>query len=365
MSLSTTFVTLPICKRIELTADAFCLTLAVPAAVRQQFEFVPGQYVTVRRTEKDQSKDALRRSYSICSSAAEYARTGEFSVGIKRVTHGQFTESAHAQLQVGQTLDVLPPAGRFVMHAGEQHGHHLAIAAGSGITPILSIMQAVLAGSARSQFTLVYGNRSSNQVMFLEALEALKNQYMTRVKLIHVLSAQPQEVDLFNGRIDRAKVTQLLGNLMPANTVDVAWLCGPDSLIDQAEQALLDAGVARTQIRSERFGQPSAVIRVPAVVNTRDEPHARLTVIADGKAKTMPLAYRGASVLDTALAAGMDLPYACKGGVCCTCRAKVTEGQVQMLKNYTLEAWEVAKGFVLTCQCQPLTEKVTVSFDER
>jgi ring-1,2-phenylacetyl-CoA epoxidase subunit PaaE len=359
------FQRLEIVSRTEQTKDSFCLSLRVPEPLLGQFKFMPGQYLTVRRCEPNTTAVAPRRSYSICSSQLEYAQLGQLSIGIKRVEDGEFSEPAYAQLKVGDFLETMPPEGRFTLKPEELDLHHVAFAAGSGITPILSILDAVLRGSSKSQFTLVYGNRSSNQVMFLEAIEGLKNQYLDRLQIIHILSAQPQEIDLFNGRIDSTKVAALVSSLIPADTIDVAWICGPNEMIDQTEQALRAAGIPAQNIRSERFGQPRSVTKKSISTNVESVPSAKLVVMLDGKAKTMAFHYAGDSLLDIALQAGMDLPYACKGGVCCTCRAKVISGEVKMDKNFTLEKWEVDKGFVLTCQCLPLTPEVVVSFDER
>jgi ring-1,2-phenylacetyl-CoA epoxidase subunit PaaE len=360
---SSFFELLPITNRVELTADSFSLTLTVPPNLKKDFSFLPGQFLTIAR-EFDVN-ETLRRSYSICSSAQDFLHAGQISVGIKRVAGGQFSEPAFEQLKVGDRLAVMRPSGRFTLTSNEASAdlHHVAFAAGSGVTPILSIMDSVLRQSSKSRFTLVYGNRASDQVMFLDTIEGFKNQYLDRVRLVHILSQEPQEMPLFNGRIDASKVQLLLAGLIPANTIDLAWICGPDSLIEQTEQALLEAGVSSDKIRSERFGEPSKTKQVKPAITS--EKTAQLVVMLDGKSKTLAFPYSGTSLLDVALQAGMDLPYACKGGVCCTCRAKIMSGEVHMEKNYTLEAWEVQKGFVLTCQCSPLTEQVTVSFDER
>ncbi len=363
--MQTQFHPLTVTKRSELTSDSFCLTLAVPPALRETFSFEPGQYLTIRSPAIATDQTILRRSYSICSSQAEFLHKGEISIGIKRVEGGQFSEPAYELLKRGVQLEAMAPAGRFTIDASLKDAHHVAFAAGSGITPILAMMHAVLTGSNTSRFTLIYGNRSSANMMFLETLEGLKNQFLSRLRLIHVLSQQPQEIALFNGRIDHEKVTQLTQHLLPTDTIDVAWLCGPDSMIDQVQQALIEAGVDPQAIRSERFGQPNKAAQPKLVTQTDTQHAAQLTVVADGKSKLMTFHFAGDSLLDTALHAGMDLPYACKNGVCCTCRAKVISGEVKMDKNYTLEAWEVKQGFVLTCQCLPLTDQVTVSFDER
>ena len=246
--------------------------------------------------------------------------------------------------------------------------HHVAFAAGSGITPVLSLIRTTLAHEPNSRFTLVYGNRSVDSIIFSEALEDLKNQYLARFTLYHVLSRQPQEVDLLHGRLDRARVARFLSSLLPVDDIDAAFVCGPASMIDEVEGALRDAGLDPRRMHAERFGVPVAPAQraaAPAVSDVGTGVGSDLVVVLDGKQHRMRLPGPDAKVLDTALAAGLDLPYACKGGVCCTCRARVLEGEVEMEKNYTLQPWEMAKGFVLTCQARALTPRVVVSYDER
>jgi ring-1,2-phenylacetyl-CoA epoxidase subunit PaaE len=364
---STLFHSLKIRERREETKDAFSLSLMVPGELREQFKFAQGQYLTLRATVDG---DELRRSYSICVGEQRYRRNGELRVGIKRVEGGRFSEYAYRELQAGSSIEVMAPAGRFTSALEPtKRKHYLGVAAGSGITPILSFIETCLAGEPSSQFTLVYGNRSTDQVMFLEAIESLKNQFMQRFQVIYCLSAQSQEIELFNGRITGAKIKAMIGSVLPENVLQLSqvMVCGPDSMIDEVTDSLVAAGLPKERILSERFGTPSisANKKPRAAVSIDPSQAAKLEVILGGKNYPMPFAYVGPMLLDVALEKGLDLPYACKGGVCCTCRAKVLEGEVKMEKNYTLEDWEVKQGFVLTCQCSPVTDRVVVSFDER
>ncbi len=355
-----------IVKRIEaLTPDASQITFAIPPDLRDRFSFQSGQFLTLRATINAES---VRRSYSICSTPALLASQQEINVGIKRVEGGVFSTWATTQLQAGDTVDVMPPDGRFVVKKPNAK-MRLGMAAGSGITPILSIAAHTLATEPHSHFALVYGNQRTNTIMFSEALQDLKDRYPTRLQLIHILSRQATELPLGHGRIDEAKIALLTASLIAAPSVEEAFICGPEAMIEAAERALQTAGLAKECIHSERFLSTNTIKSIAnKPINTGaialKEQKFKLEVILDGKTHVMGLA-EADTVLDTALEQGLDLPYACKGGVCCTCRAKVIEGRVEMEKNYTLEPWEVDKGFVLTCQARCLTERVVVSFDER
>ncbi len=373
-------------KRIEpLTAQAAAITFAISPDLRDTFKFLPGQFITLRAMVDGQ---AVRRSYSLCSTPARLTSAQEITVGIKRVEGGVFSTWATTVLCVGDEVDVMPPDGRFTPkvalgapHAGAQadaHAqadvqgpHRLGLAAGSGITPILSIMAHTLASDASSRFTLVYGNQRTGTIMFHEALQDLKDRYAHRVSLVHVLSRQPQEVDLLQGRLDEAKVTALLEQLVPAAQIAEVFICGPEAMIESAERALAKAGVAPGRVHAERFATGNQfTTKIIAVRAGSTAPNAdnayefALEVILDGKGHSFGM-HAGDNVLDTALAGNLDLPYACKAGVCCTCRAKVLEGKVTMEKNFTLEQWEIDKGFVLTCQAHCASGRVVVSYDER
>lgn len=339
------------------TADAISLRFEVPAELAEEYRFIPGQHLTVRASVDGES---LRRSYSICSAPDD----GELRVAIKKVPGGRFSTWANGGIKAGDTVEVMTPKGRFCAELDPAaRRHYVAFAAGAGITPIISMIRSTLKAEPGSRFTLVYGNRRQNSVIFSEALEDLKDRYLTRFTLYHVFSREEQDVALFNGRLDRARVLAFLDTLIPAETIDAAFICGPGGMIDEVRDGLLAGGVPDERVHLERFGVPgSAPVHH---VEPGDAPQARVTIIADGVKRDVEFRAQDPSILDVALRAGMDLPYACKGGVCCTCRAKVIEGKVRMDKNYTLEKADVDAGYVLTCQAHPLTEKVVISYDER
>ncbi len=352
--------------------DAARIALSVPYALREAYQFKAGQYLTLKAKLDGQ---ALRRSYSICSPEQAFQESGTLEVGVKRVQGGVFSNWV-ANLKAGDTLDVMTPEGKFGESAGVlvneptpelglgRAAHMVAFVAGSGITPVVAMMSTWLARSPSVVFSLVYGNRRSESVMFLEDIAALKNQYMERVRLYHVLSRQPQESELFNGRLDLAKIKALCAELLPTKLMDHAFICGPNSMIDEVEAALLEAGLAKEQVHTERFGVPGPRHEGPIMIDD-SAPAAQLLVLLDGKLSEMRLPFGRAKVLDVALEQGLDLPFACKGGVCCTCRAKVLEGEVVMEKNYSLEDHEIAKGFVLTCQALAKSARVLISYDDR
>ncbi|MDP1956484.1 MAG: 2Fe-2S iron-sulfur cluster-binding protein [Polaromonas sp.] len=356
-------------------AGAVAISFAIPPDLRSLYAFTPGQFLTLKAQIGGES---VRRSYSICSSTQHLAAAQEIEVGIKPVAGGVFSNWA-TRLQAGGTLDVMPPDGRFTPRLNGAV-HRVGWAAGSGITPLLSIIASTLAGEPDSRFTLVYCNQRSSSILFNEALQDLKDRYPARLSLIHLLSRQAQDVALFNGRLDAAKVSELLGSLIPAAGIDETFICGPEAMIEGCEKALLAAGVPRAHIHAERFlsGPPTPdAIKSGAVyaggirangqngsLKSAVPGPIHLTVQLDGKAHALRM-FAHEKVLDVAMAAGLDLPYSCKGGVCCTCRAKVLKGEVAMEKNFTLEDWEVKKGFVLSCQARPLTDSVSISYDER
>jgi ring-1,2-phenylacetyl-CoA epoxidase subunit PaaE len=348
-------------------AGAVAITLAVPADLRAQFDFQPGQFLTVRA---DVDGADVRRSYSISSPRSRLAH-GELELGIRPVEGGVFSNWAATQLRAGDTLRVMPPDGRFTVQK-QRAIHRVGFAAGSGITPILSILATTLEEQPESKFTLVYGNRRMDSVMFNEALQDLKDRYPSRLTLIHILSRQAQEVPLLEGRIDAAKVRAVMDAFLPVGSMDEVFICGPEAMIEETEKTLLGAGVKADRIRTERFTSPTLEALSPeqkakAVLGhqaTRDGGEVQLTVVLDGKPYDMPM-NKNEKILDIALAMGLDLPYSCKGGVCCTCRCKVMDGSTEMDKNFTLEKPEVDAGFVLSCQARPTSNKVVVSFDER
>lgn len=344
------------------TADALTLSFDVPEALRATFRFTQGQFLTLRAHIDGEE---ARRSYSICAGVDDYAARGELRVGIKKVPGGRFSTFVHEVLQPGQIVDVMPPDGRFYTPLDpEQRKHYVAFCAGSGVTPMLALVKSTLAVEPHSRFTLIYGNRTVSSIMFAEELEDLKNRYLERFTLYNVLSGESQDVSLFNGRLDEPKCRAFLESLVPAESIDEAFICGPGSMMDAAEKALREAGVPPEHVHAERFGVPGEVASRRVTIDD-STPMAELVVILDGSSRALRTPFEGQSMLDTGLQAGLALPYACKGGVCCTCRAKVLEGEVTMDKNYTLEQQEVADGFVLTCQARPLSERVVLSYDER
>jgi ring-1,2-phenylacetyl-CoA epoxidase subunit PaaE len=349
-------------------AGAVAISLGIPEGLRETFAFEPGQFLTLRA---DIGGQDVRRSYSISSPRSRLAQHGEVTLGIRPVEGGVFSNWAATQLKAGDTLRVMPPDGRFTVHKPRAI-HRVGFAAGSGITPILSIVATTLEESPDAKFTLVYGNRRMGSVMFNEALQDLKDRYAARLTLIHVLSRQAQEVPLLEGRIDGDKVRDIIATLLPVGSMDEVFVCGPEAMIEATEKALLDAGVRPDRVHTERFTSPSlealpqsqrqaAVLGQPAV---REVGEVALTVVVDGKPHQLWM-NKDERVLDVALNAGLDLPWSCKGGVCCTCRAKVMQGAVVMEKNFTLEPWETEKGFVLSCQARPTTDTLVVSYDER
>jgi len=348
------------------TAEAVIVSFEVPADLRETFGFTQGQYLTLRRDIDGQD---LRRSYSICAGLDD----GELRVGVRKVRGGVFSNWINAHLQPGDTVQVMAPQGRFFVpiEPGAAR-HHVGIAGGSGITPILSIMKTVLAREPLSRFTLIYGNRQLQSTMFKEEIEDLKNRYMTRLVLHHVFSDEHTDSPLGHGVMNREKIGEFLQTVVPAGGIDHAYVCGPFQMNDEAEAAMLAAGVPEGRIHIERFGValPSATSagQVGAVVHEAlpgDAKQARITIVRDGLQREIAFTEGQPSILDAASAAGLEVPFSCTSGVCGTCRAKLVEGEVRMERNFALDKNEVAAGFVLTCQAHPLTERVTLSFDER
>ena len=340
------------------TSDAVSMTFAIPGDLAQDYEFQPGQYLTLRTTLDGEE---LRRSYSICSGPDDH----ELRIAVKRVDGGAFSGWALDQLKSGDQLDVMTPTGRFgIVHAPEQARIHVGFAAGSGITPILSIVRGILAREPNSRFFLFYGNRTASGILFRSALEELKDRFMGRLSVFHVLSQEEQDLPILCGRLDRDKVSILLRAMVPAQAVDHVFICGPVAMSEEIAATCTELGVPAEHVHVERFvsglgGKP----RPRPVAAPEAPPKAVASLIVDGKRKDVPMA-EGESVLDAALRAGMDLPYACKGGMCSTCRARVVEGETKMDVNYSLEPWELEAGFVLTCQAHPVSERLTVDYDQ-
>ena len=373
------------------TAEAVIVSFEVPDDLRQTFGFTQGQYLTLRKIIDGQD---LRRSYSICAGVDD----GELRVGVRKVKGGVFSNWINTHLQPGDSVSVMAPQGRFFVPLDPTaRRHHLGIAGGSGITPILSIMKTVLAREPLSEFTLIYGNRSLQSTMFKEEIEDLKNRYMQRLVLHHVFSDEPSDHDnphgashlppegeasglgaarrldapLNMGVMNRDKLGDFLRSVVPAAGIAHAYVCGPFQMNDEAEAALLAAGVPEDRVHIERFGvapQAAGAAGADAVVHEvqpGDAEQARIVIIRDGLRREIQFNKQQPSILDAAAAAGMEVPFSCTSGVCGTCRAKLLEGEVRMQRNFALDKAEVAAGFVLCCQAHPLTERVVLSFDER
>ncbi|WP_432983677.1 1,2-phenylacetyl-CoA epoxidase subunit PaaE [Dactylosporangium sp. CA-233914] len=348
----------------RLTEDAVAVTFEVPPALRELFAFRAGQHLTVRR--RDESGEEIRRSYSICSTPSRLRDEGELRVGIKRVVGGAFSTYALSGLAPGDEVDVLPPLGHFTTAFDPQRTrHYAAIVAGSGITPVLSLAATALATEAKSRFTLVYGNRAAVSVMFAEELADLKDRHPQRLHVIHVLSREAQESPLLSGRLDEARIGAVLDALLPAGSVDEWFLCGPQGMVLDAKVALSVRGVEDSAVHTELFhvdDAPPAARSAAPPADAGPEERAEVSIMLDGRATTFTMAH-DERILDAALRARPELPYACKGGVCSTCRAKVIEGRVEMARNFALEPGELAAGYVLTCQAMPITDRVVVDFD--
>jgi ring-1,2-phenylacetyl-CoA epoxidase subunit PaaE len=339
------------------TPDAVSLTFVIPGELEGDYRFSPGQYLTLRTT---MDGEEVRRSYSICSGPDD----GELRIAVKKVDGGAFSGWVADELKCGDELDVMTPTGRFgVAPQPAEARVFVGFAAGSGITPILSIAKGVLAREPMSRFFLFYGNRSTGGMLFREALEELKDCFIRQLSVFHVISGEEQDIPILHGRLDGEKVRVLLRSLVPAATVDHVFICGPAGMSEDIEATCRNIGIAADRIHVERFvsefgGKPRPKIVVPVGA----PPKAVAALIIDGKRREVPVA-EGEAILDAALRAGMDLPFACKGGMCSTCRAKLVEGGAQMDVNYSLEPWELEKGFILTCQARPTTGRVVVDYD--
>jgi len=342
------------------TRDAVVVTLKPRDEDAALFDFTQGQYLTFRRKFED---DELRRSYSICAGKGE----GYLQVGIKRVDGGAFSTWANEELKAGAVLEAMPPMGRFFTPIEpDAPKTYLGFAGGSGITPLLSIVKTVLAAEPGSTFTLVYANRQISSIMFREELEDLKNRYLGRLSIVHVLETEAQDIELFTGRVDAEKCAALFRTWIDLPTITTAFICGPEPMMLAIAGALKEHGLADAQIKFELFasGQPGRTKKrvVSAEASTSNSTEA--TVTLDGATRSFRMPKAGQSLLDAALEANIDAPYACKAGVCSTCRAKVLEGETEMAINHALEDYEVKQGYVLTCQCFPLSDKVVVSYDQ-
>jgi ring-1,2-phenylacetyl-CoA epoxidase subunit PaaE len=348
-SARTTFHPLAVASVEPLTADSAAVTFAVPQDLRADFAFSAGQSLTVRVGDE-------RRSYSICSAVGQPPR-----IGVREVPGGAVSSWLVHQVHPGDVVEVQPPAGSFTPRLGEA-GDHVLVAAGSGITPMMSIAGSLLAGSPDTTVTLLYGNRRADSVMFADAVADLKDAYPARMRLVHVLSREPQEVELFSGRLDAAKLRVLLPATVEVPAVDHWWLCGPYGMVLDAMEVLGELGVPAERVHRELFyveaEPPEPVRHEEAAVG----PGAEVTIVLDGRRSVVTVP-PGTPVLDAAQKVRPDLPFSCKGGVCGTCRALVTDGEVRMRRNYALDPAEVQAGYVLTCQSLPLSATVSVDYD--
>lgn len=340
--------------------DAVVVTLEPMNGAAEEFDFTAGQYLTFRR---DFDGEELRRSYSICSGKDD----GLLQVGIKRVDGGAFSSWANAELNVGDVVQAMPPMGNFhapIEEAAEKQ--YLGFAGGSGITPVLSILKTTLAREPGSRFTLIYANKGINTIMFREELEDLKNLYMGRLNVIHILESDAQEIDLFTGLVTQEKCAELFKHWIDIKNVDTAFICGPEPMMLGIAAALREHGLDDAQIKFELFAsaQPGQAKRKTTSADASAQANqTSVSITLDGSTQSLTLP-KDQSILDAALENAMDAPYACKAGVCSTCRCKVLEGEVEMLANHALEDYEVEKGYVLSCQAYPVTDRVVVDFDQ-
>jgi len=335
-----------------LTDDAAAVIFDVPESLRDAYDFAAGQSLTLRRTIDGVEH---RRTYSICSAVGERPR-----IGVREIPDGLFSTWLVRDVRPGDVVEVQTPTGSFRADP-EEGGRHLCIAAGSGITPMLSIAASVL-GNPRAELTMLYGNRTTSSVMFAEELADLKNRYGARFDLMHVLSREPRDVELFSGRLDADRLRMILTALVPLSAVDHVWLCGPFAMLTDAREVLADLGVAPELVHFELFYVDEPPPQLRHADKVVDGVTSDVTVVLDGRSTTTPMP-RNQTILDSAQETRTDLPFACKGGVCGTCRAKVCDGEVDMVRNYALEPAEVAQNFILTCQTFPVSDNVTVDFD--
>lgn len=345
------------------TPECVSVLLDVPSELQNTFAFRQGQHLVFRSMHEGQE---IRRSYSICSSPQE----GELRVAVKKLPGGLFSTRLHEQAQEGDEVDVMAPQGRFYTPLDPTHQkRYLLVAAGSGITPIISIIKAVLREEPLSEVVLLYGNRQKNSIIFREALDALKNRYLERFSMYHILSRERTATDLLSGRIDREKMASFFQHVIPPSRIDEVFLCGPEAMIFNCREAALEAGIAQHRIHYELFYSAEAAARnqgrAKEEASQNDKPRSRIRLQLDAGTMEFELGEEGDSILDAALKNGADLPYSCKGGVCATCRCKLEAGQVTMDVNYALEPDELAAGFILACQSHPASEEVVINFDRK
>jgi ring-1,2-phenylacetyl-CoA epoxidase subunit PaaE len=345
------------------TPECVSIAFNVPAELQEQFQFIHGQNITIKTTVDNEE---IRRSYSICSSPLE----NELRIAVKKISNGKFSDYVH-KLGTGDSLDVLTPTGKFytpLNHSNKKD--YIAFAAGSGITPIISIIKTTLATEQDSSFTLINGNKGRSSIIFKEELEAIKNRFMSRFAVHHILSREKTDAPIYNGRITAQKCDELDNKLIDMKNGDEFFLCGPEEMIFIVKDWLEKKGIDKKKIHFELFtvpGQKAAESSRYAAIdkNQREGKSSNVTIKLDGIFCSFDLLYSGLPILDAALKQGVDLPFACRGGVCSTCRAKLIEGKVEMDNNYALEPDELEKGFILTCQSHPQTERLIIDFDAK
>lgn len=349
------FIPLTIKSITPQTEQAICIAFDVSAELQADFQYQAGQHLTIRHLT---DAGEIRRCYSICSDHNE-----DMSIAIKKVDQGQFSNWANDHLKIGDQLEVMPPQGVFFQKAAKVGGKNfLGFAAGSGITPILSIVKTVLLQQEDANFTLIYGNRTWKQTMFAEQIMDLKDRFKNRFQLVNVFSREMNDSALFNGRIDAEKLQSLFKADLINADFDHCFACGPDEMMDAIETVLPELGIEHSKIHTERFNTGTAKKATVEQIESRNE--EKVNIVLDGRELIIEVSKEDDSILDAALRAGADLPYACKGGVCATCKCKVLEGQVDMAINYSLEPEEVERGYVLSCQARPVTSNVRISFDD-
>ena len=342
------------------TREAVAITLQPAEADREAFRYMQGQYLTFR---KEFDGEELRRSYSICTGVDDNV----LRIGVKRVAGGAFSNWANTELKPGDVVEAMPPAGEFnAPIEAEMRRHYLMFAGGSGITPVLGLIRTLLVREPQSRITLIYANRSANTIMFREELEDLKNTNLGRLAILHVLENDTQDLDLFTGRVDAEKIRRLFNGWIDPHSVDMAFICGPEPMMLAIAEALRENGIDDNRIKFELFKTALRRNGKAAVAIAADDsgPKVELTVTLDGTTRTMAMPRKGMSVLEAALASDMDAPWSCRAGVCSTCRAKVIEGEFELEANYALEDYEIEQGYVLTCQCHPLGDRLVVDYDQ-
>ena len=352
------FHTLKINDIRKETEDTVSISFDIPSDLRQLYSFESGQYLTLKA---DINGKDVRRSYSLCSSPYE----NEWRVAVKQVSQGKFSTYANNSLETGAELEVMTPTGNFKLSTNPSNANsYVLFAAGSGITPMLSIAKTALHDEPNSDVTLFYGNKGFASIIFREEIEALKNQYMGRLRVVHILSRESLGNKIQKGRIDQAKTMELFDAFLKDTEISGAYICGPESMIMGVKDALIEKGVDSSKVHFELFTTPSSENKKVELPTNSPKIESNVTVIIDGEQIDIHLDSTGENILDAAQKAGGDLPFACKGGVCCTCKAKIIEGSASMDVNYSLEKDEVEAGYILTCQAHPTSDKLVVSFDD-